>query len=151
VLIRFVLLYFPSFFVLKWAILGLMRVEYSKGRLVLLSAIYGLGALLVRDVLGLYGLHTLLLAILYVFLAHYVLGLSLEVAVLTRAVSLLVVTASEAICLGTVLQRWGITHLDTLESPFAHILFGWLGMIPVLIVVMIVSIYRINIAKGAWK
>ncbi len=116
------------------ALLGL-RVPFR--RLALVSGTCGLAAYFFRSLCsaaGLpFGVHTFLVMMAYVISFSLLGGLGWACSLAVTFFSLLLIALAEACVSFPVARTLGVTVARALSSPWLHVAFGWLSLLPLLL------------------
>jgi len=127
VLAKVLLLYIPSIYIVNYGALGLLYTEYENRNLLFFSIIQGILMGVVRDILGLFGLHVVILAVTHVLLLMVIVRLTLVTALMARAFGLFLVTIGESYVAKLLISHLGISVEESLSQLWLHIGTGWLA------------------------
>ncbi|MCK8816650.1 hypothetical protein MWH28_04600 [Natroniella sulfidigena] len=138
-LLRIILAGFPESLLLAYVSLGLVGVKTELKDYLKIGIVHTSGAIIIRGVLQLYGLHSLLLILLLVILLKLIVRLDLKLAVIGVLLAFIILFMIEAVVISILINYFEVDIAEIFNGDsFFNYLFSYSILLPLLIVALLI-------------
>lgn len=129
--------YLPTIYLQIYAARSLLKLESSISSLTVFSLCQGLIMFLVRDVLGLFGPHVVILLITHIGLQKLIFkSRMLPEGIMVAVLPLVLAMMGELTFVPVVLALLGYTMTDVLNQLYLFVFIGWISNLPVIAIAL---------------
>ncbi|MCK8826864.1 hypothetical protein MWH25_03765 [Natroniella acetigena] len=146
-ILRIILIGFPESLLLAYLSLGLLGINTELNNYLKFGVLQTIGAIIIRGVLDIHGLHTLLLGSLLVILLKLIVELNLQVAFGATLLGLIILLLVESSLLLVVTNYFGFTLIEVIESSTLNYLIAYSTQLLLLIIAQVSRFFDLDFSQ----